>query len=213
MECHIGLMSRSKLLMFSSADSTVPNKFALSDPHQLRTVISLRRETVDVCATYWILAERCSGLHTNCAASLMLPLRFHLATSGHRHNGRVRSISPFLECDATILSGATPSTTQRSSVPKASGNFPSSLGRRMDTNSRGRRHPLFPREYIRRGKGAPAGEAPPDVSRRGPPNCWRAQCHRSAHQHVRNSAKAFDGRSDARGAYILDAFKFTRFEC
>src|SRR5690348_7966385 len=53
----------------------------------------------------------------------MLPEPLYLATCGYGHSGRVRSTLPPVLCDAMMLSGALPSSTQRSSVPILSNVF------------------------------------------------------------------------------------------
>ena len=57
-----------------------------------------------------------AATHAKLAASSLLPVPFHRATSGYMHSGRVRSSLPAVLCVAIILSGAAPFSTHCSSA-------------------------------------------------------------------------------------------------
>ena len=69
------------------------------------------------CSLVWRRPSAYGALHVKFAASSMLPEPLYCATCGYGHSGRVRSTLPAVLCDAMMLSGALPCSTQRSSGP------------------------------------------------------------------------------------------------
>src|SRR5215510_2310832 len=59
-------------------------------------------------ATSYRVAPTADATHEKLAVVSVLPLPFHFATWPNGHNGRVRSMTPFVRCAASIRSGAEP---------------------------------------------------------------------------------------------------------